>query len=253
MNLKKDIDLAERKTEIGAVLLILIVFTAGIGYADDSGILNAGSSGDSGLVAEYRFEEGAGDTAYDTAGGNDGAINGAKWTKGVKGKALIFDGSDDYAVDNSGVNVNEKEITVSTWVRPDSYGWSRVVMHSDHDHYQIDLSDKGEWRLRVYDDTGSYKQQLSDPISNGKWSHICWIRDNRAQEVDLYKNGESWSDYRTNTEWDTPTESSKPLMIGEGYTNTFDGKLDDVRIYPYALSEKEVEQVINGGGVSVGG
>ena len=42
-----------------------------------------------GLVAHWKFDEGEGDTAYDSAGVNHGTIYGAQWTTGMFGSALV--------------------------------------------------------------------------------------------------------------------------------------------------------------------
>ena len=45
----------------------------------------------------WLFDEGKGDEAKDSSGnGNLGKINGATWDKGKFGKALSFDGTDDW-------------------------------------------------------------------------------------------------------------------------------------------------------------
>ena len=50
------------------------------------------------IVAAWLFDEGNGKTASDSTGnGHDGAIEaGPKWVKGRFGKALEFDGTDDW-------------------------------------------------------------------------------------------------------------------------------------------------------------
>lgn len=49
-----------------------------------------------GLVSYWRFDEGSGRKAKDSAGANDGSIVGVGWVDGVRGKALRFDGADDH-------------------------------------------------------------------------------------------------------------------------------------------------------------
>ena len=48
-------------------------------------------------VAAYSFDAGSGATLADLSGnGNTGAISGATWTTGKNGKALNFDGVNDW-------------------------------------------------------------------------------------------------------------------------------------------------------------
>ncbi|MFZ0034337.1 MAG: hypothetical protein WAK60_05055 [Sedimentisphaerales bacterium] len=49
------------------------------------------------LISWWKFDEGNGTTAYDSAGSNNGTITGAIWTTGGKiNSALSFDASGDY-------------------------------------------------------------------------------------------------------------------------------------------------------------
>ena len=71
------------------------------------------------LVAEWHFDEGSGSTVKDNTGnGNDGIIHGATWVDGIKGKALKFDGKDDYVEvqDSSSLRINGN-IAVEAWVK----------------------------------------------------------------------------------------------------------------------------------------
>lgn len=90
---------------LAGILLVLVL--AGL-----SAIVQAQS--DEGLVAEWHFDEGSGTIAKDESGsGNDGAIYGAKWVEGKFGKALEFDGVDDYVKvpDDDSLDVT----TLSLW------------------------------------------------------------------------------------------------------------------------------------------
>ncbi|MFQ6062808.1 MAG: hypothetical protein ACE5J9_06490, partial [Methanosarcinales archaeon] len=62
-------------------------------------ILVTAQTSDNGLVAEWAFDEGKGNIVKDTSGnGNDGTIHGATWVDGKFGKALQFDGVNDYVL-----------------------------------------------------------------------------------------------------------------------------------------------------------
>lgn len=60
-------------------------------------IAGAQAQTDDRLVGEWHFDEGSGNIAKDSSGnGYDGIIHGATWVDGKFGKALSFDGVDDY-------------------------------------------------------------------------------------------------------------------------------------------------------------
>ena len=76
---------------------------------------------DPNLVGWWKFDEGQGDIAYDSAGNNDGTIYGAQWTSGKIGDwALDFDGDDD-SVElplNNPVWLPTGDFSFSMWVHP---------------------------------------------------------------------------------------------------------------------------------------
>ncbi len=88
-----------------------------------------------GMISYWKFDEGAGINARDSAGNNDGILKeGPVWTSGKIGGALEFDGADDYVEvpDSSSLNPTE-EITVMAWINPTDKNnqISAVVKKSD--------------------------------------------------------------------------------------------------------------------------
>jgi len=89
------------------ILLLTVFFAASAGAADPN------------LVAHWKFDDGAGDIAVDSAGGNNGTVVGATGT--IDG-ALNFDGTGDYVElpDNEPIWLPLNDFTVSFWVYFDS-------------------------------------------------------------------------------------------------------------------------------------
>ena len=78
------------------------------------------ASADTGLVAEWPFDEGGGTTAADASGhGNGGTlIGGAQWVPGHgNGTALTFDGSGGRVQVPRSASLEAAAVTVSAWVR----------------------------------------------------------------------------------------------------------------------------------------
>ena len=72
-----------------------------------------------GLISHWKFDEGAGSIAYDSAGTNDGTIYGATWATGQFGGALSFDGTDD-CVDIPDADVfdfGNGDLTICVWYK----------------------------------------------------------------------------------------------------------------------------------------
>ncbi len=75
----------------------------------------------------------------------------------------------------------------------------------------------------------------SSPLPSGVWSHAVVTRSGRR--VRWYVNG-SPDTGRTFTV--VPSDSSLPLVIGDGYANEYDGRLDEVAVYGQALTASQV-------------
>lgn len=83
-----------------------------------------------GLVGAWHFDEGSGGTAYDSSGNNNhGTIYGATWTDGRYGKALKFDGTNDYVRFSGDVFDFSKydEFTVLVWAMRTGSGSGGVI------------------------------------------------------------------------------------------------------------------------------
>lgn len=77
-----------------------------------------------GPVAQWKFDEGEGSTAYDyTVNNNDGAISGAVYATGKYNSALSFDGLNDYVQ----ATVTQGKTTYSLWIKPANSAWEHVV------------------------------------------------------------------------------------------------------------------------------
>ena len=75
-------------------------------------------------VAHWKFDEGAGSTAYDsTVRNNDGTIYGATYVTGKYNSALSFDGVNDYVQ----ATVTQEKTTYSLWIKPANSAWEHVV------------------------------------------------------------------------------------------------------------------------------
>jgi hypothetical protein len=73
------------------------------------------------IVANWAFNEGAGSTAYDSVGSNNGNIMGATWTGGKYGSALNFNGAGNYVsvAENPSLRFTQTDsFTIAYWAKP---------------------------------------------------------------------------------------------------------------------------------------
>ncbi|NIP22292.1 MAG: hypothetical protein GWN67_00375 [Phycisphaerae bacterium] len=193
-----------------------------------------------GLIAHWKFDEGSGIDAYDSAGNNDGTIYGAAWASGVIDGALDFDGVDDYVdVGNDKSLMTNGDLTIIAWIKAlenraciYSHTWNgwRLGFGIGNDNYDGRLGFY-TWNHRQWIKAGS---SLADDI----WHHVAVTLN--GTQVTLYTDG-------IEIGGDTGAPASDLTGIGliglYNYDWHFGGLIDDVRIYDRALSAGEVEDL----------
>ncbi|AQT68755.1 Chitinase A1 precursor [Anaerohalosphaera lusitana] len=201
------------------------------------------------LRGHWEMEETSGAVADDASGCmNDGSVTNTTYdiasVPGKIGKALQFDGFDDYinVPDNSCLNPTE-ELTVSAWIRADTWQanhWQGGIVSKwdgDMEGYTLSCGDDGRLSFALAIDS-TWAEAITDPImSTGSWYHVAGVYD--GSTIKVYINGfESASTGKTG--FFDPGANS--LNIGRSYNNTriFDGAIDDVRIYSRALNKTEI-------------
>lgn len=208
---------------------------------------------DSSLVGHWKFDEGSGDVAGDSSGkGNDGTlVNDPTWVDGKFGKALSFDGSDNYVevLDSDSLNITD-EITIESWVYV--VGSSGKIENIVYKAVSA-TSTEGVYRLRYFDNTnfignlsigGTYYSNNGDTtVPLNTWHHVVLTYD--GSNIKLFLNGkEDTTPVAVSGTIDT---NNYPLFIGSR-DGGFNGTIDEVRIYNRALSPEEIKAEYNMGG-----
>lgn len=96
-------------------MIIVVLIAIGIMAGLPAGVA---AQSEEGLVAEWHFDDGSGNIVKDSSGnGNDGAIYGATFIDGKFGKALSFDGVDDYVTltSNAGQFTSTSNFSIELW------------------------------------------------------------------------------------------------------------------------------------------
>ncbi|MGH7176842.1 MAG: LamG-like jellyroll fold domain-containing protein [Tepidisphaeraceae bacterium] len=198
-------------------------------------------------VAQYNFDEGAGNTTSDSSGQNNTAnlVGGAAWTVGRNGSGIEFDGSSGYltAPNKSSLNPTTA-ISLIAWVKADTWanGNRRILQKGNTDN-QYRLT--GEGGLLKFHLAGVNGGVLTTALpSTGVWHHVAATYDGATMRIFLdgvdVANGAAGGAIAT---------TSDPLYIGHKAAgswvgNLFDGVMDDVRIYSRALSTQEIQQLV---------
>jgi len=218
-------------------------------------------------IAWWKMDECEGTTIHDASGnkhngtwsGSGGGTqttvgtcssSGTAWGNGSSGKyngSLNFDSTDDYVdIDSSASHMpsGTSNVSVAAWVKPNvvtsaksiiTYGGT--ALSSGYGLGVGTVSAKANISIN-----GTYYSG-NTTLTTGQWYHIVGVYDHNT--VKLYVNGK----LDASTSLSSSITASSTLRIGMEPSSSmnYDGIIDDVRIYNYALSADQVKQVANGG------
>ena len=217
----------------------------------------------SGLVGHWTFDEPdlANVTAFDRSGGaNNGTLtSGPTRAIGKIGQALNFDGVDDLV--NAGASdtllQEDKPLTVSAWIYARTLGETnagKIIFRRNESSpaggVSLNLASTNAIQFNVGGGTSLNRVSSNNSIALGGWQHVLvtWDGTVTAANVHIYVNGVETS-YQTTTDGsllaDTFTFDSQ-IGSNVGIT-TFNGLIDEARIYNRALSPDEIKRLYNMG------
>jgi hypothetical protein len=206
-----------------------------------------------GLVLWLRMDEGSGNITYDYSGnGNNGTLyNGPTWVNGKIGKAISFDGVDDYVKVPYIVVFNQKPFTVIGWIYQNVIKQHEVLFSTGDaeapDRYLALIINNGNPHFSFWgDDLVSY----SNFLETGKWYHLAFVWEGQSTRRQLiYVNGTLVAT-RISTGLLTVTSGAATGnggWIGRVWNIYHNGTNDEVRIYNRALSVEEIQKLYYNG------
>ncbi len=216
-------------------------------------------------VLHLRMDEGYGSIAHDSSPqGNDATISGSTWTNdGKSGKGMSFNGTSGYVNAGSDASLdNLSTVTVSAWIYPTGYGegnFGRIVNKSDTSNTNWALTlvnDSSQQSIRFFKERNTASNATQVTAANGsiqlnRWYHVVGVYDeNATPRMKLFINGAEASYAEQIEGTGTPdTDASYDLSVGNrlGGDRTFQGTIDEVKVYPFALSEEQIKVDIQGG------
>ncbi|HPD48623.1 MAG TPA: phage tail protein [Anaerohalosphaeraceae bacterium] len=206
------------------------------------------------LVAHYQLNDNAANTTVADASGNGHTGTASRNTSSmtVAGKinsALAFNGTDDYVNIPDHVDLRlTGGGTILAWIKPNSSGETagRIVDKSTTttavNGYAFTIGSNGKLTFQV---NGEASISVAEYMTYGEWVHVAVTFDGvRAR---FYVNGVLVSDQAYTA---LPPNVAGDVRIGQragADDRTFDGAIDDVRIYSRALTRGEILKIYNGG------
>jgi len=213
------------------------------------------------IVGYWMLDEGSGTIASDSSGnGHDGTLEGdPQWVVGRSGKALQFDGVDDYVDIGLGAgdyfSTLNSGFTVAAWINRASTGTNDVIFGAGRNPVGTAAGDNNNgWKLSIssgdvirFTTLGiqDYTSSLGVPV--GEWVHVAATFTEGGTEAKIYVNG----NLEQTIVGSSPANPADGLYaIGFGATwelEFFDGLLDEVRVYDHVLTAPEILAAMEGG------
>ncbi|HKK54266.1 MAG TPA: LamG domain-containing protein [Patescibacteria group bacterium] len=196
-------------------------------------------------------------TFTDRSGSNNNGVsnNNAVFESGRYGSVdgtMSFNGVSDYVEvpDDSSLNPSDGSFTISFWIKVPDWDGSHqnVIIKSSGAgaNYRFSLSSGWDGNCifwfqddRVY---GNQYVYAGFDATDGDWHHIVGLIDREAEEFRSYSDGDYYN-RRPFSNFDgylNNITNSAPLNFGNA---EFEGLIEDVRIYNYALTDQEVQDM----------
>jgi hypothetical protein len=188
-----------------------------------------------GLVSRYKFDGDAGDSV----GGNDGTeVGGPTYAAGLHSQAINLDGSNDYV--NCG---NDSSFNIT-----DSITLSALIKGTFNNSWDPIIAKGLDWQLTRGMGNEAFFYCLgpgfiigSTNINDDQWHHVVGVYD--GLRLSLYVDGKLDSFKQASG---SLMVSGSNLCIGGSASTSFNGLIDDVRIYNRALSVEEIRTLYSG-------
>ena len=226
-------------------------------------VLGLAGSTSADLVAHWTFDEGSGDTAFDSSGNEYHAtlVGDPAWVPGWLGGAINLENGGYGGIlglfyEASGI----PEVTVCAWVRTSSSGAQFVASFDRNEYWRLAVGSTnsnvspGQVGWHVQTDAGMLDYGSERLVDDGEWHHICGVYDNGTATI--YIDGAPEPSREQGSTMGRSTlrygyigknsEATTENQAGPGGT-PLSGDLDDLRIYDNALSEPEILAVMKGG------
>ena len=194
-----------------------------------------------------------GDAKDASGNGHDGIVEGNdEWVDGKFDKALFFNGTDTFVqipLEKDITFTEDSSFTAALWLNsevmpvPSQDGVFGNYRESTTPFWGLIIRPDGT--LIYYLRNGGSITPVSKTIVNdGEWYHIALLRDTKTKKAALYVDG------KLEEEMADPTgniNSGQDIFLGEHLNRFFEGILDEVMLFSRALTQKEIQSIMDGG------
>lgn len=201
------------------------------------------------IVGMWLLDEGAGKDAGDSSeNGHDGKVVGSEWVDGKFGKALEFNGKDDYVEVPDAENLDAiPQITVVTWARFDQFPPQHYSPVGKEPVYRFIIGQDGTGHFVVA--TGNNAWYSGGTVANGdglklgQWHHLAGTYDGTL--VKFYIDGKFAGKGPQEISGDI-VNNAAPFNMAKtiaGNVDYFEGIVDEVAVFSVALTDDDINSI----------
>jgi hypothetical protein len=239
-------------------------------------VLGLASAANASLVAHYEFEDNANDSVGTQHGTEHGALGGLTYVQGKvgaggfddpSGKAVSFDGADDYIdLGNGGTTeFTTGSFSIALWMKTTATDWNPLVgngswgslgssdPNASGKSYMWAIYSSGYTQFRIDDaNKATTCRGVQHLFNYGGWVHATLVRNRALDRLELYHMGNLMKTSEDKSDWDSlesngPNENAYIGMalaedLGDG--RMYDGVIDELRYYDHALSQAEIDCLV---------
>ncbi len=213
-------------------------------------------------VNYWTFDEGGGRSANDLVGGQNGVLVGTStgfgWASGKVGTALGMDGAAGTGVALPNAFLSGSQGTISLWLKMNDLSDRNIVFsgmstisNNVYAEFVVDRDGRPTFQFRDTTDGNDHKAQATHLLNKNEWYNVVFTAN--AQGYHVYINGEEATVAGENVgRWFSDISNQTFIYrIGASdatpMSGSFNGYLDDVKIYNRALNIDEVTVLYNEG------
>lgn len=209
-------------------------------------------------IGEWKFDDpnvSSGQSAVDTSGNNNhgqlGSSSGVDssdptWVNGKVGKALKFDGSNDYVIGTSNLGISgNAAFSMCAWIKWGGSSWSTDYPSFMGNNSTGSANTGLSFTIRQGRpaiDFWNNRWRASEPLLVNTWYHICGTKE--AGQISttskIFVNGILVSGAVEGSN-STPNITNSPPVVGRlDATRYFQGVIDSPTFYPYARTPSQI-------------
>jgi hypothetical protein len=209
-------------------------------------------------VKWWKFDEGAGNATREAVAGDACEVAGhcAYWKRGVSGTALAFDGyTSAIRLPAEKAPAVADAVTLEGWVALGAYpwNWTPIVQQGHDESYYLGIGPHGHVAMRVKAGSDVRGVESRKQLERKRWYYVAGTFDKATGVLRVFIDGEQCGEHGAPK--NNVARSTAPVRIGQGKpmaqsdpvrrntfedTFSFDGLIDEVRIYDTALSPEQV-------------